>query len=73
MDSPEFAEPGSLGGADELVGSAAQEVAARLVAQRPSAGTIFGDADLEAGARIALLVLAQNVAERVHGQVLVQM
>lgn len=73
MNSPEFTETRRLGGADELVRGAAQEVAPRLITQRPSAGTIFGDADLEATARIPLLVLAQHVAERVHGQVLVQM
>lgn len=73
MDSPEFTESGCLCGADELVWGAAQEVAAGLVAERPSAGTIFGDADLEAGASVALLILAEHVAERVHGQVLVQM
>lgn len=73
MDSPELAEIGRLRGADELVWSAAQEVAAGLVAQRPPTGTILGDADLEATASVPFLVLAEHVAERVHGQVLVQM
>lgn len=73
VDSPKLAEIGRLGRADELVGSATQEVAAGLIAQRPPTGTILGDADLETTASIPFLVLAEHVAERVHGQVLVQM
>lgn len=72
MDGPEFAETGCFGGADEFVGSAAEEVAAGLVAQRPPSGTVIGDANLEAGARISFLCLAEHVSERVDGQVLVQ-
>lgn len=73
MDSPEFAETGCFGGADEFVGSAAKEVSTGLVAQRPSSGTVLGDANLEAGARISFICLAEHVSERVDGQVLVQM
>lgn len=73
MHGPEFTQTGCLCGADQLVGSAAQEVATGLVAQRPSTGTVFGDADLEATARVPFIVLAQDVAERVHGEILVQM
>lgn len=73
MDGPELAESGRLGCADELVRGAAQEVSPRLVAQRPATGTILGDANLEAGTGVAIVRLAEHVAERVHGEVFVQM
>lgn len=73
MHRPELIRTGHLGVADELIGRAAQIVVAMLVAQRPTAGRVLGDADLEAAAGVALLGLAQHVAERVHGQILAEM
>lgn len=67
MDRPVLVRAGHLGGAHQLIGSAAQEVATRFVAQRPTSGCVIGDADLEAGAGVAFLRFAQNVAERVDG------
>lgn len=55
MDRPEFPKTRRLGRADQLVWIAAQEVSARLISERPSTGTVFSDANLEAGSRISLL------------------
>lgn len=67
VDVPEFRVAGHLGGARQLVGGGAQEVAADNVPEGPAAGAVLGHADLELAAGILLLALAGHVAEGVHG------
>lgn len=73
MDGPVLVRPRNLGCAYEFIGSAAQEVATRLIAQRPSSRSVVGDADLEASSSVSIFCFAQNVAERVNRQVFAQM
>jgi len=73
MDRPELTGAGRFGRADQFVRSAAEEIAARLVLQRPATAAILTDADLEAAARVPLLALAQHVAKLIDRKVLVQM
>lgn len=67
MHRPVFIGSGHFGRAHQLIGSAAQEVATRFVAQRPSAQTVIGDADLEASSSVPFFRFAQNVSERIDG------
>lgn len=73
MDGPEFALVRRLGGAHQLVGRAAQEIAAWLILERPTAGRVLSNGDLKSAADIALVRLAQHISELIDGQIFAQM
>lgn len=69
---PELIWRRHFGGTHQLVGSSTQEVAARLVPKRPTAGRVLGNTYLETGSSFALLGLAQHIAKGIDGQVLTE-
>ena len=72
MYVPEFRIAGYFSSASQLVGRRAQEVTSDDVPERPSAAAVFGDADLEFTAWFFFFPFACYVAERVDGEVFVQ-